>query len=144
MTQPPAHVAHLWPALVQHCTAKGYVLDAPKTDEHGYLNVRVTLPRSGDSDSSWVGLSLNGEVFALSFPDGYHWTEFSYAPEDGSEAMADVLSFVDAYADPRTREVEVSRRLRRPRTELHLSNGAVLRRRGWSSGPPEPPDRPAG
>lgn len=128
---------------MQHCAANGYALDAPETDKYGYLNVRVNLPGSGDTDGPSVRLSLNGEVFALSFPEGYHWTEYSYAPEDGSEAMAEVLAFVDAFADPRTHEVEVSRRLRRPRTELRVSNGAVLRRRGWSSGPPDPSGSPA-
>lgn len=145
MTQhrPPDHVAHLWQALVQHCADRGYALGAPETDRHAYLNVQVNLPGPGGTNPSWVRLSLNGEVFALSFPGGYHWTEYSYAPEDGSEAMADVLAFVDAFADPRTHEVEVSRRLRRARTEMRVSNGAVLRRRGWSSGPPDPSGGPA-
>ena len=83
---------------------------------------------------------MNGEVFALSFPAGYHWTEFAQSPQDGLEALAAVLAFVDAYADPRTCEVEVKRRLRPPRLELQVSNGAVLRARGWSKGPPDAPE----
>jgi hypothetical protein len=45
------------------------------------------------------------------------------------------LAFLDAYAHPATKEVEAKRRLRRTRLELRVSNGAVLRRRGWSKGP---------
>ncbi len=84
-----------------------------------------------------VRISLNGEVFHLSFPGGYRWTEFAQTPDDTSETVAVVLAFLDAYADPATQEVEVVRPLRRARFELPVANGAVLRRRGWSSGRPD-------
>lgn len=80
-------------------------------------------------------LSFNGEVFLLDLPGGYTWAQFGYTDEDAQEALRNQLALLEAYADPRTREVEVARSLRRPRTELRLSNGAVLRRRGWSRGP---------
>ena len=82
-----------------------------------------------------VRFGLDGEVFALSFPGGYSWAEFAYQDDEREEALADQLRFLDAYADARTREVLVTRRFRRDRRELQVSNGAVLRPRGWSHGP---------
>jgi hypothetical protein len=134
--QPPSDAAQLSAVVTTHCVDTGYVVDGPETDKHGYLNFEVSIPGRG----SGVSISLNGEVFTLSFPAGYSWTEFAQAPEDRPEALADVLAFLDAYADPATGEVEVKRRLRRPRLELHVRNGAVLRRRGWSKGPPDTPE----
>jgi hypothetical protein len=119
--------------LTKHCADKGFVVVGPETDRRGYLNFQVSIPGQG----STAGISFNGEVFQLTFPAGYHWTEFAQTPDDTVEILADVLAFLDAYADPATREVAVKRRLRRPRLELHVSNGAVLRRRGWSNGPPD-------
>ncbi len=133
--EPPPRAGQLSSELKKHCSDKGYAVDGPERDKDGYLNFEVSLR----SPAVIVRISLNGEVFALSFPGGYHWTEFAQYPEDGSEALADVLAFVDAYADPRTREVEVKRRLRSARLELRVSNGAVLRGRGWSKGPPDTP-----
>lgn len=82
-----------------------------------------------------VRLSVDGEVFALSFPGGYSWAEFAYEDEDRQEALNDLLRFLDAYASPDTHEVTVPRRLLPDRKELRVSNGAVLHTRGWSSGP---------
>ena len=134
--QPRSSAAQLSAAVTTHCSGKGYAVDGPETDKYGYLNFEVSLP----GHPAKVRLSLNGEVFALSFPTGYNWTEYAQYPEDELEALAAALAFLDAYADARTREVEVKRRLRPPRLELHVSNGAVLRRRGWSKGPPDLPE----
>lgn len=98
----------------------------------GRRTQRIEVPGSGGV----VTLSLNGEVFALSFPDGYSWAEYAYEVEDRAEAPMDLLRFLDAYASPDTCEVTVSRRVLPDRRELRVSNGAVLRARGWSSGPP--------
>ena len=113
---------------------KGYGVTGLGIDKHGYLDFRVSLP-GRDSE---VVISFNGEVFLLNFRDGYHWSEFAMAPEEETDALADLLAFLDAYAHPATKEVEVKRRLRRTRLELHVSNGAVLSRHGWSKGPPGP------
>lgn len=131
--QPLPGTAHLSALVTKHCSAKGYALVGPETDKDGYLNFEVSTAAHG----SRTHLSFNGEVFNLTFPGGYGWGQFAQYPEDMSEALTDALAFLDAYADPETREVEVNRRLRRPRLELHVSNGAVLRRRGWSKGPPQ-------
>ena len=96
---------------------------------------------AGDRTSRAVGaarwgeakLSFNGEVFLLDLPGGYTWAEFGYTGEDAQEALRYQLALLDSYADPRTREVVVARSLRRPRTDLRLGNGAVLRRRGLAS-----------
>ncbi|AXG12099.1 hypothetical protein [Intrasporangium calvum] len=133
--QPPSDAAQLSAVVTTHCADKGYAVAGPETDKYGYLNFQVTTADQG----ARTGISFNGEVFILSFPAGYGWTEFAQTPEERPEALATVLSFLDAYADPATREVEVKRRLRRPRLELHVSNGAVLRRRGLSRGPLETP-----
>ena len=130
--QPPSNAAQLSAAVTRHCADQGYAVVGPATDKHGYLTFQVSIPGQG----SPAGIALNGEVFCLTFPAGYGWTEYAQTPADTAETLADVLAFLDAYADPATREVEVKRRLRRTRLELHMSNGAVLRRRGWSSGPP--------
>ena len=91
----------------------------------------VSIPgREGEAK-----LSFNGEVFLLDFPGGYTWPEFGYTDEEAQEAFQDQLAFLDAYADPATEEVEVKRPLRRARLDLHVSNGAVLRRHWWSEGP---------
>jgi hypothetical protein len=134
--QPPYNYAQLSAVVTRHCVEKGYVVDGPDTDKHGCLCFEVSI----SGRDSGVRISLNGEVFTLSFPAGYSWTEFAQYPEDTPEVLTDVLAFLDAYADPATREVEVKRRLRRSRFELHVRNGAVLRRRGWSSGPPDAPE----
>ena len=99
-----------------------------------YLDFRVSLPGRDPE----VVISFNGEVFLLNFRDGYHWSEFAMAPEEETDALADLLAVLDTYAHPATKEVEVKRRLRRTRLELHVSNGAVLSRHGWSKGPPDP------
>jgi hypothetical protein len=55
-----------------HLEAGGYrVLESVTKD--GWLTQRIELPgRCGV-----VKLSLNGEVFALSFPRGYSWAEYA-------------------------------------------------------------------
>jgi hypothetical protein len=114
-----------------HLEAGGYrVLESVTRD--GWRNERIGVPGGGGV----VHLSLNGEVFALSFPGGYSWAEYAYESEDRAEALMDLLRFLDAYASPDTCEVTVSRRLFPDRRELRVSNGAVLRASGWSSGPP--------
>lgn len=132
--QPPTNAAQLSAVVTKHCTEKGYGVAGPETDSHGYLTFRVAIPGGG----SEVVISFDGEVFDLSFPGGFTWAEFAMTPDDQPDTLADVLAFLDAYADPETKAVEVKRRLGRPRRELHVSNGAVLRRRGWSKGPLDP------
>lgn len=129
--QPLANAAELSARLIRHCGKKGYGVTGLGVDKHGYLDFRVSLPGRDPE----VGISFNGEVFLLDLPGGYTWPEFGYTDEEAQEAFRDQLAFLDAYADPATEEVEVRRRLRRARLELHVSNGAVLRRHGWSEGP---------
>ena len=126
-----AELERLHALTVSHLQAGGYrVLESVTKD--GWRAERIEVP--GRSDV--VSLSVNGEVFALSFPGGYSWAEYAYEDEDRTEALMDLLRFLDAYASPATRELTVPRRLRADRRELRVSNGAVLRARGWSSGPP--------
>lgn len=73
---------------------------------------------------------MNDEVFLLTFSGGFTWPEFGYEPQEAREALHHQLRLLDSYADPATRMVSVKRALRRPRTELHLSDGTVLWRRG--------------
>jgi len=114
-----------------HLEAGGYrVLESVTKD--GWLTQRIEVPGTGGV----VKLSFNGEVFALSFPGGYSWAEYAYEDDDRAEALMDLLRILDAYASPVTYEVTVSRRLLPDRRELRVSNGAVLRARGWSTGPP--------
>lgn len=75
--QPPPDAAQLSAAVTSHCVDNGYVVDGPETDKHGYLNFEVLIPGRG----SGVHISLNGEVFILSFPAGYSWTEFAQYPK---------------------------------------------------------------
>ena len=113
-----------------HLEAGSYrVLESVTKD--GWRAERIEVPGRGGV----VHLSLNGEVFALSFPGGYSWAEYAYENDDRAEALMDLLRFLDAYASPDTCEVTVSRPLLPDRRELRVSNGAVLRARGWSSGP---------
>ena len=123
--QAPTNAAELSAVVTEHCAAKGYGVSGPETDKHGYLNFEVSIPGRDPS----VGISFNSEVFILSFPEGYGWTEAGRS-DDGPEMLKNVLGLVDAYTDPATREVEVKRPLRRPWIELRLRDGAVLRRRG--------------
>jgi hypothetical protein len=132
--QPPSNAVQLSAVVTKHCADNSYGVVGPETDKYGYLNFEV----SRASQSSRVRISFNGEVIILSFPGGYSWTEFAQGSDDMPEVLADALAFLDAYAHPATREVEVKRRLRRPRLELRVSNGAVLRLRGWSKGPLHP------
>ncbi|MFP5334657.1 MAG: hypothetical protein ACLGIV_05020 [Actinomycetes bacterium] len=44
--------------VAKHCANKGYVLDGPKTDKHGYLDFEVSIA----NPEARVGLSFNGEV----------------------------------------------------------------------------------
>ena len=118
-------------SALNHLENAGYrVLESPSEDR--FRTHVVAVP----GKDGLVSLSVDGEVFSLSFPGGYSWAEFAYEDEDRVEAMNDLLLFLDAYASPDTREIRVPRRLLPDRKELRVSNGAVLRTRGWSSGPP--------
>ena len=129
--EPPVQLAQLAAQVERYGEIRGYAVRSLGADDGGYLAFLTSIPgREGEAK-----LSFNGEVFLLGLPGGYTWSEFGYTDEDAQEALRDQLALLDAYADPRTREVEVARSLRRPRVELRLSNGAVLRRRGWSRGP---------
>lgn len=114
-----------------HCAGRGYTVVASTQTRDGYRALSIEVP----GKEGLARLAYNGEVFSLSFPGGYGWAEFAYRDEDRVDALHDILGFLDAYSSGETREVTVRRRLRRDRRELHVSNGAVLRRRGWSSGP---------
>lgn len=118
----------------QLCYERGYTIENWSVERDGYRVLSLRVPaREGT-----VRFAYNGEVFALSFPGGYSWADFAYRDEDREEALLDQIRFLDAYAAPDTREVSIPRPLRRDRYELRLSNGAVLRRRGWSRGPMTP------
>lgn len=129
--EPPVQLAQLAAHVERYGNIHGYAVRSLGADDGGYLAFLMSTPgREGEAK-----LSFNGEVFLLDLPGGYTWAEFGYTDQDAHEALRDQLALLDAYVDPRTHEVEVSRSLRRPRMELRLSNGAVLRRRGWSRGP---------
>ncbi|NNM44444.1 hypothetical protein [Knoellia koreensis] len=114
-----------------HAADRGYRVVDAGLDRDGYLAIELGLPgRDGNAH-----VTLNGEVFVVSFEGGYSWTEFAYDEEDRRDVLDAVLGLVDSYADPRSVEVTVRRRWRRARKELRLTNGAVLRTRGWSQGP---------
>jgi hypothetical protein len=118
--------------ISDHCQLCGYGLEpGQQPNEDGLLALVVSLP----GDHRAVRLELDGEVFQLFLPGGYDWAECGHTPEGAREALLDVLAFLDAYANPATREVEVHRFLRGTRRELHVSNGAILRLRGLNSGP---------
>lgn len=116
---------------LSHLTNAGYEVMESATEDR----CRIYLVAVPDKQGV-VRLSVDGEVFTLSFPGGYSWAEFAYEDEDRLEALNDLLRFLDAYASPETKEVSVPRRLLPDRKELRVSNGAVLHTRGWSSGPP--------
>lgn len=126
-----ALVAELAAQVKGHGRLRGYKVTSLGVDADGYVVLQVAVPaREGN-----VRLSLNGETFVLNLPGDYTWAEFDESGDEAAEVLADQLAMLDAYADPRTSEVEVPRRFGRGlRKELHLSNGAVLRRRGWSRG----------
>ena len=128
----PKLLAELADLIEGHGRLRGYQVTSAGTDEHGYVVFQVSVPTRAED----VRLSLNGETFLLDLPGGYTWAEFNEVADEGPEVLADQLAMLDAYADPGTSEVQVQRRFGRGlRKELHLSNGAVLRRRGWSRGP---------
>jgi hypothetical protein len=133
----PVLVAGLAAQVERHGRLRGYQVTSLGADEDGHVVFQVSLPARADD----VRLSLNGETFLLNLLGDYTWAEFSESAEESSEVLADQLAMLDAYADPRTSEVEVPRRFGRgPRKELRLSNGAVLRRHGWSRGPAQTED----
>jgi hypothetical protein len=119
--------------VVRHCREHGYRLVDSVDSEDGYRRFSIAIP-GGDAH---VRLTFNGEVFMLSFPGGYSWTEYAYCDDDRAEAVEDQLRFLDAFFAAGTHEVVLPRRLRPDRRELHVSNGAVLSVRGWSKGPTE-------
>lgn len=130
--QLPNNAPQLTAALKRYCAQMGYVAGDPATRD-GYVVVRVSIPNR----HAEAVVSFNGELFTLDLPGGYSWTEFAMQGDDEVQVLEDLLAFLDAYDDPLSREVAVGRWLRGPRLELHLSNGAVLRRRGWNKGPPD-------
>lgn len=133
----PVLVAELAGKVESHGRLRGYKVTSLGTDEDGYVAFQVSLPARATD----VRLFFNGETFLLNLPGNYTWAQFSGSPEESSEVLADQLAMLDAYADPRTSEVEVPRRFGLgPRNELRLSNGAVLRRHGWSQGPAQTQD----
>ena len=117
--------------IASHLEAGGYRVVESVTKD-GWRTQRIEVP----GKNVVVHLSFNGEVFALSFPGGYSWAEYAYEDDDRTDALRDLLCFLDEYASPGTCEVTVSRRLLPDRRELRVSNGAVLRDHGRSSGPP--------
>jgi hypothetical protein len=122
----PSWYADLADAIRGHCRERGYQVSSDLLDRFGYRNWKIEVTNREGS----VELSVNGEVFLLTFPGGFTWPEFGYEPQEASDALRDQLRLLDSYADPATRMVSVQRTLRRPRIELHLSDGTVLRRRG--------------
>lgn len=118
-------------ATQQHCLEHGYTIEGWCLAQDGY---RVVVLRVPDQEGT-VRLAYNGEVFLLSFPGGYDWADFAYQDEEREDVLEEQLRFLDVYATPPTVEATVKRRFRRDRRELRLSNGAVLRNRGWSRGP---------
>ena len=61
--QPPYDDAQLSAVVTRHCAEKGYIVDGPEADKHGYLNFEVSIP----GRCSGVRISLNGEVFTCPF-----------------------------------------------------------------------------
>lgn len=129
MTQPD--VSDLLDRIADHCRFRGYrfiVLDSEGIDAH--VSVRL------GPGSNPVTVMTDGVVSRLIFPGGYSWTEFSYEEEDLTVALGDLFKFLDAYMDSATHEMSVRRRwLPGRRRELRVSNGAILRVRGFSKGP---------
>jgi hypothetical protein len=95
------------------------------------LEFRIHVPAKGV-----VELTLDGEVFTLTFPGGYRWGDFAQDSDEAQEVLRQLLTFIDSYGDRATVEVDAPRKLRPARRELRLSNGVVLRAKGWSKGPP--------
>lgn len=125
--------ADLLDAVLEHCRAKGYAADQV---DAGADEITLSVRVDGNAP---VALRIGGAAYRLHFDGGYSWAELAEDPGDVREALGDLLSFLDAYASPSTHEVIVPRRwLPGRRHELRVSNGAVLRRRGWSAGPSEP------
>ena len=122
--------APLAAVVEQHCSRRGYRIRTRTPNYPGGLAWTIQVPhREGEVD-----LCLDGELFELTFPGGYLWIDFTYSPEDDSQVLDEQLRVLDAYAHTDTRVVTVKRALRRPRTELHLSNGTKLWRRGRTFG----------
>lgn len=119
--------------LAQIVAAYGHDRRYPVMREQrdGRLEFRIQVPAKGVAV-----LTLDGEVFTLSFPGGYRWGDFAQDSDEAQEVLREILTFVDSYGDAATLEVDAPRKLRRARRELRLSNGAVLRAKGWSMGPP--------
>lgn len=87
----------------QHCVSRGYVVETRSLESDGYRRMTVRVNGGGEA----VRVTYNGEIFSLSFPGGYGWTEFAYDDVDREEALMDLLRFLDAYADSGTHEVLV-------------------------------------
>lgn len=105
-----------------HCEARGNGASGGERDRFGYRNWDIKVPnRKGRAR-----LSISGEVVLLDLTGGFTWTECGYSKEEVEEALAHQLRLLDAYADPATRVISAKRFLRPGRTELHISDGAVL------------------
>lgn len=117
--------------VADHCRRRGYRVSDGVTDRFGYRSWKIAV--SGRFKE--VALQLNGEVILLTFPGRFTWPEFAYTAQEAHEALLDQLRLLDAYADPGTRTVRRQRLLRRPRTELRLSDGTVLWRHGGKQAP---------
>jgi hypothetical protein len=122
----PPWRAELDETIREHCRKSSYHVSDGGGDRFGYWTWKIDVPDREEP----VRLSLNGEVVLQTFPGGFSRGEFGYSPEEVKEALQEQLQLLDSYADPATRTVSVRRALRRPRTELHLSDGTVLWRRG--------------
>jgi hypothetical protein len=109
-------------SIREHCRQRSYDVSDGSRDRFGYWMWKIGVPNREEP----VRLSLNGEVVLQTFPGGFTWPEFGYFPEETEEALQEQLRLLDSYADPATRTVLARRAMRRPRTELHLSDGTVL------------------
>lgn len=115
----------------EHCSKQGYGISNRTPNHPGSLAWSIHVPNREGA----VDLSLSGDLFELTFPGGgYLWIEFAYDPEEDREALDELLRVLDAYAHPATRTVTVKHALRRPWTELHLSDGMKMWRRGRTFG----------
>lgn len=114
--------APLVAVVKEHCFKRGYRLRDRTPDRPGDMAWTIEVP----SREGQVDLALSGDLFELTFPGGYLWIEFAYEPEDEREALDEQLRILDAFADPATTIVTIKRALRRPRTELHLSDGTRM------------------
>jgi hypothetical protein len=111
-----------------YCLERGFRIT--REDRDGRLVFHVKAPAKGI-----VELTTDGEVFTVTFPGGYRWDGFAENFDEALDVLRELLAFIDSYNDSATVEIMATRKWR-PRPELRMSNGAVLRAKGWSKGPP--------